>query len=86
VEDWTIPVLEALLVECACWQRRVYVLLIDGLHKLAYHQRHTLDALDLLLCPYKLPLEVPVSRVNSVSLSRRRRWNKPLLILDVLLL
>jgi hypothetical protein len=67
-------------------QRQVYLLLINGLHELAYHQRYTLDALDLLLCSYKLPFEVPVSRVNIVCLARSPRLNKPLLILDVFLL
>lgn len=32
------------------------VLLIYGLHKLADDERHTLDALDLLLSAHQLPL------------------------------
>jgi len=35
-------------------------LLVNGLHKLPYHQRHTLDTLDLLLCSYQLSLQAPL--------------------------
>jgi hypothetical protein len=35
-------------------------LLIDRLHELPYHQRHTLDTLDLLLCSHELALQTPL--------------------------
>ena len=36
------------------------LLLVDGLHELADHEGHALDALDLLLGADELPLEVPL--------------------------
>jgi hypothetical protein len=36
------------------------LLLVNRLHELAYHQRHTLDALDLFLCPDQLALQTPL--------------------------
>jgi hypothetical protein len=35
----------------------VRLLLVDGLHELSDDERHTLDALDLLLCPHQLPFQ-----------------------------
>lgn len=39
---------------------RSSLLLVDGLHELAYNKRYTLDALDLLLGADELPLEIPL--------------------------
>jgi len=36
------------------------LLLVDGLHELAYYQRYTLDALDLLLRADQLALQTPL--------------------------
>jgi hypothetical protein len=33
------------------------VLLVDGLHELPYHERYTLDSLDLLLCSHQFALQ-----------------------------
>ncbi len=37
------------------------LLLVDGLHKLADDERHTLDALDLFLGTYELTLQAPAT-------------------------
>jgi hypothetical protein len=55
-----MPVLRKVLAAGHCIWTSAFVLLVDGLHELAYYQRHTLDAFDLLLCSYKLPLEVSI--------------------------
>ncbi len=39
------------------------LLLVDGFHELAYHERYTLDALDLLLCSHELAFETSVARL-----------------------
>ena len=44
------------------------LLLVDGLHELAYHQGHTLDPLDLLLGPDELALQTPAHAHVSVSI------------------
>jgi hypothetical protein len=36
------------------------LLLIDSFHELPYNERHTLNPLDLLLCPYQLSLQAPL--------------------------
>lgn len=36
------------------------ILLVDRLHELPYHQGHTLNPLNLFLCPYQLALETPL--------------------------
>lgn len=62
--------------------------MINGLHELTNDQRHTLDALDLLLGTYQLALQAPTPRTSAlVELGGEGDGRRiPLLILDVLFL
>ena len=61
------------------------VLLINSFHELSDDQRHTLDALDFLLCSHKLALEISI-KLSANSLVQLCRLQAPLLILDILFL
>jgi len=58
-----------MIVRCRCYVRQCYdasamlvlsLLLVDGLHELPYHERYTLNTLDLFLCSHQLSLQTPL--------------------------